>query len=63
MDMFDTHGFPQHSTRFAELAIQASPREDASLEALYKKVFRAYLSMCKYEEAYNSMIANPFAVL
>lgn len=63
MNMFDTYGFTQHSTRFAELAIQASPRDDTSLEALHKKVFRAYLSMCKYEEAYNSMIANPFAAL
>ncbi|KAJ9123234.1 hypothetical protein QFC22_001429 [Naganishia vaughanmartiniae] len=61
MNMFDTYGFTQHSTRFAELAIQASPPADTSLEALYKKVFCAYLSMCKYEEAYNSMIANPFA--
>ncbi|KAJ9100006.1 hypothetical protein QFC19_005824 [Naganishia cerealis] len=62
MTMFDAYGLIQYSTRFAELAIQASPSNDAGLEALHRKVFRAYLSMNKYEEAYNSMIANPFAV-
>ncbi|KAJ9107523.1 hypothetical protein QFC21_000980 [Naganishia friedmannii] len=61
MTMFDSYGFTQHSTRFAELAIQASSSNDTSSEALHKKVFRSYLGMSKYEEAYNSMITNPFA--
>lgn len=63
MDVFEAYGFVQQSTRFAELAIRASPSADSIVEALHKKVFRAYLAMGRYEEAYAAMIANPFADL
>jgi nuclear pore complex protein Nup160 len=63
MDVFEAYGFVQQSTRFAELAIRSSPPTDLTVEALHKKVFRAYLAMGTYEEAYAAMIANPFADL
>lgn len=63
MDVFEGYGFLQQSTIFAELAIRASPATEPKVEALHKKVFRAYIAMNKYEEAYAAMIANPFADL
>lgn len=61
--IFEAYGFVLQSTRFAELAIRTSPSTDPTVEALHKKIFRAYIAMGKYEEAYAAMIANPFADL
>lgn len=61
MDIFEAYGYVQQATRFAELAIQNSSTTDPTTETLHIKVFRAYVSMGKYEEAYAAMIANPFA--
>lgn len=63
MDVFEAYGFVQQSTVFAELAIRALPSTYPTAEDLHKKVFRAYIAMDKYEEAYAAMIANPFADL
>lgn len=63
MDIFEAYGYVQQATRFAELAIHNSPTTDPTTETLHKKVFRAYVAMGRYEEAYAAMIADPFADL
>jgi hypothetical protein len=63
MDVFEAYGFVQQSTVFAELAVRVLPSTYPTAEDLHGKIFRAYITMGKYEEAYAAMIANPFANL
>lgn len=63
MDILEAYGFVQQSTLFAELAVRTLPPTYPTAEDLHGKIFRAYIAMEKYEEAYAAMIANPFADL
>lgn len=46
--------------QFAKLAIHSAAPGDPTTEMLWTKIFRAYLESKRYEEAYVSMISNPF---
>ncbi len=48
---------------FTKLAIKSAATRDPNTELLWTIVFRAYLESKRYEEAYVSMIRNPFADL
>jgi len=63
VDIYEDAGQVPSVIHFAKLAIGAVSSEDPSVEVLWTKVFRAYLALKRYEEAYVSMITNPFADL
>jgi len=56
--LFEEAGWQDHVIKFTKLAIRAMPADLDSSELWYK-IFRGYVSMGEFEDAYMSLVATP----
>ena len=57
-NIFKMSSFVHHEIQFAQLALAAAPPEDTS--ALWVNVVKGYTDLAMYDDAYASLMSNPY---
>lgn len=57
-NLFKMSSFVHHEVQFTQLALAVAPPEDTS--ALWANVVKGYTDLAMYEDAYASLMSNPY---